>query len=83
LAEPDTVIISDPTHQLVEGYFLGRRLEEQTLTGLGQTVPGYRVVGESGAQSRLDVATPKGLTPLVGREQEIGLLLDCWSQLKA
>jgi class 3 adenylate cyclase/DNA-binding winged helix-turn-helix (wHTH) protein/predicted ATPase len=82
LAEPDTVVISATTHRLVEGYFLCRGLGGQTLTGPGQAVPVYRVVGESGAQSRLDVATPRGLTPLVGREQEIALLRERWSQVK-
>src|SRR6266542_3272964 len=34
------------------------------------------------APSRLDVAKPKGLTPLIGRESEIGLLLERWEQVK-
>jgi predicted ATPase len=41
------------------------------------------VLGESGATSRLDVAQPRGLTPLVGREQEVGLLIERWEQVKA
>src|SRR5207249_11550457 len=43
----------------------------------------YHVLGESGATSRLDVAQTRGLTPLVGREQEVGLLLERWEQVKA
>jgi len=43
----------------------------------------YQVLGESGATSRLEVAQPRGLTPLVGREQEVGLLLERWKQAKA
>jgi predicted ATPase len=42
----------------------------------------YHVVRESGAKSRLDVASTRGLTPLVGREQEVGVLLERWSQVK-
>src|SRR3989454_9001320 len=42
----------------------------------------YHVLCESGATSRLDVAQPRGLTPLVGREQEVGLLLERWDQAK-
>jgi predicted ATPase len=45
-------------------------------------MPVYRVVGESGVQSRLEAASRKGLTPLVGREQEVGLLLERWAQVK-
>ena len=37
----------------------------------------------SGAHSRLDIAQSRGLTPLVGREQEVGLLLERWEQVKA
>jgi predicted ATPase len=35
---------------------------------------------ESGARSRLDIASTRGLTPLVGREQEVGLLFERWEQ---
>src|SRR5262245_33946969 len=42
----------------------------------------YHVLGESGATSRLDVAQPRGLTPLVGRESEVTLLLERWAQVK-
>jgi hypothetical protein len=38
----------------------------------------YRVLYASGAQTRLDVTTPRGLTPLVGREEEVALLQRCW-----
>ena len=40
------------------------------------------MLSESGVQGRLDVARTRGLTPLVGREQEVGLLLDRWEQVK-
>src|SRR5262249_43442940 len=43
----------------------------------------YRVLQESGARGRLDVAVTRGLTPLVGREQEVGLLVERWEQVKA
>src|SRR6516225_10459804 len=43
----------------------------------------YRVLGDSGAQGRLDITSSRGLTPLVGREQEVGLLLERWEQAKA
>jgi predicted ATPase len=43
----------------------------------------YRVLGESGATSRLEVAQPRGLTPLVGRESDITLLVERWEQVKS
>src|SRR5262249_11811836 len=43
----------------------------------------YRVLTESGAQNRLDIGSARGLTPLVGRESEVTLLLERWEQVKA
>ncbi|MDA2921550.1 AAA family ATPase, partial [Desulfobacterota bacterium AH_259_B03_O07] len=42
----------------------------------------YKVIQESEVQSRFEVAITKGLTPLVGREQEVGLLLERWERVK-
>src|SRR5206468_827058 len=82
IAEPDTVVISAATHRLIEGYFTCRALGAQTLKGISTPVPVYQVLGESGVQSRFEVAITTGLTPLVGREQEVGLLLERWEQVK-
>ncbi len=67
LAAPDTVVISPTTFRLVQGYFTCHDLGAHTLKGR-----------ESAAQSRLDVASATGLTPLVGRDAEVALLLECW-----
>ena len=56
---------------------------ERTLRGVTQPLTVYRVLEASGATSRLDVAVTQGLTPLVGREQEVGLLLERWAQAKS
>jgi predicted ATPase/class 3 adenylate cyclase len=80
LAAPDTVAISNTTHRLVQGYFTCDDLGIHSIRGLGTPVRVYRVVGESAAQSRLDVAGATGLTPLVGREHEVGLLWERWVQ---
>jgi TOMM system kinase/cyclase fusion protein len=81
LAAPNTVAISDATYRLVRGYFTAEVLGPQTLKGVASPVQVYRVLGASGAQSRLDVAAPRGLTPLVGRESEVRLLLERWAQV--
>ena len=78
LAAPDTVVISADTYRLVEGYFTVEDLGRQTLKGVADSLQVYRVLRHSGAQSRLDVVGTRGLTPLVGREQEVGLLLERW-----
>jgi len=80
LAAPDTVIISEATARLIHGYFVCHTLGTQELKGLAQPLLVYQVLQESGAQTRLDVATPRGLTPLVGREEEVALLRRRWDQ---
>ena len=82
LAAPDTVAISADTFRLVEGYFTVEDLGRQTLRGVAAPLQVYRVLRHSGAQSRLDVAGPRGLTPLVGREQEVSFLLERWRWVK-
>jgi hypothetical protein len=82
LAAPDTVVISAATQRLVRGMFADEDLGTPARKGMATPVPVYRVVGESGVQSRLEGALPAGLTPLVGREQEVTLLLERWAQVK-
>jgi hypothetical protein len=83
LAAPDTVLISETTARLVQGYFTWQDRGGQTLKGLDTLVRVYQVLGESAAQSRLDVAGTSGLTPLVGRTAEVTLLLEHWAQSTA
>ncbi|HEY7493438.1 MAG TPA: adenylate/guanylate cyclase domain-containing protein, partial [Candidatus Tectomicrobia bacterium] len=80
LAAPDTVVLSAATYRLVHGFVACDDLGVQTLRGTVAPMRLYRVLGESGAQSRLDVAVRRGLTPLVGRESEITLLRQHWAQ---
>ena len=82
LAEPNTVVMSAATSQLVQGFFHYEDLGEQHLRGVAQPIHVHRVLQETGAQSRLDIASTRGLTPLVGRESEVSLLLDRWEQTK-
>ena len=82
LAEPGSVLISESTHSLIEGLFVCEDLGPQSLKGISEPVGVYRVQGETDARSRFEAAASRGLTPLVGREQEIALLLDRWEQAK-
>jgi class 3 adenylate cyclase/predicted ATPase len=83
LAEPDTLMISETTWRLVQGFFDTEPLGEYDLRGVSQPIVVYRVLGASGVQSRLDVASMRGLTPLVGRASEVHLLLERWRQAQA
>jgi class 3 adenylate cyclase len=83
LAASNTIAISDATYRLVQGYFQYQDLGAQDLRGIPESIHIYHVLSESGATSRLDIAQPRGLTPLVGRESEVTLLLERWEQAKA
>src|SRR5713226_438203 len=82
LAEPDTVLLSAATQRLVVGLFACEARGPQTLKGISTPLALYRVVRESEAQSRFEVAVSAGLTPLVGRDLEVGLLRERWAQAK-
>src|SRR5712691_9278643 len=82
LAEPDTVVLSGATHRLVAGFFTCQDLGPQELKGITTPIKVYQVLGESGAQSRFEVAVQAGLTPLVGREEELALLRRRWRQAR-
>src|SRR3989442_15529581 len=82
LAAPNTLVISAATFQLLGGFFACQPLGTPLLKGLAQPLAVYRVLYESMARSRLEAVGSTGLTPLVGREQEIGLLLERWAHVK-
>jgi class 3 adenylate cyclase len=82
LATPNTVVISAATWSLVRAYFTYDDLGTHGLKGVATPVQVYRVLQKSGVQSRLDAAGPRGLTPLVGREPEVGLLRERWQRVQ-
>ena len=78
IAQPGSVVVSERVQRLGGGSFHYEDLGEQTLKGISRPTHAYRVLGVSEAASRFEAATQKGLTPLVGRAEEIGLLLEHW-----
>ncbi len=82
LAAPGTVVVSAATYHLTEGYFRCECLGVRDIKGVAQPMAVYRVLQGSGAQSRLDVAAVRGLTPLVGRESEMALLRERWAAVQ-
>ena len=82
LAEPDTIVISERTRQLTGGTFECADLGVQSLKGVAEAIRVWRVEGPRRVSSRFDAATRGKPTPLVGREQEIGVLLDRWQLVK-
>jgi class 3 adenylate cyclase/predicted ATPase len=82
IAAPNTLVISAATFPLLGGFFACQPLGTPLLKGLAQPLAVYRVLYESMARSRLEAASRTGWTPLVGREQEIGVLRERWAQVK-
>ena len=80
-AEPGTVLITDATHRLVSGLFVVDQLGAQALKGIERPVQLYRVIQPSGVRGRLEAAAAtRGLTPFVGREDELRLLMSRWER---
>ena len=79
VATADTVVISGATQRLVPGMFLLHDLGTPPLKGVTTPIRAYAVLQATGVRSRLDV-DPATLTPLVGRDQELGLLIQRWEQ---
>jgi len=81
LAEPGTVVISSSTRRLTGGLFEYRDLGAVALKGFAQPVQVWLALRESAAQSRFE-ALRSSTSPLVGRDDEISLLLHRWEQAK-
>jgi TOMM system kinase/cyclase fusion protein len=82
LAAPNTLVISAATLPLLGGFFACQALGTHLLKGYAQPLAVYQVLYESTARSRLEAVGNAGLTPLVGREPEVALLLERWAQVK-
>ena len=82
LARPNTVVVAESTHRQLGTLFEVEDLGPQALAGFPEAQRAWRVIGESGIISRFE-ALRSGTTPLVGRDEEIELLLRRWDQAKA
>jgi len=82
-AEPGRVTISDATHRLVQGYFDTRSIGAMHLKNREEPVVAWEVLAAREARTRLELETTRGLTPFVGRERELGLLLDAFKSAQA
>ena len=78
VAQPGSIVVSERVHRLAGGAFDYEDLGEQTLKGIARGTHAYRILSVSQAASRFEAATQDGLTPMVGREQEIALLMERW-----
>jgi class 3 adenylate cyclase/predicted ATPase len=82
LAAPGSVVISQSTRRLVGGLFQLADLGPRQLKGFAEPLAAWRVEGEGPAEGRFEAMHGEHLTPLVGREHELGILLERWAWAK-
>jgi class 3 adenylate cyclase/tetratricopeptide (TPR) repeat protein len=82
IAQPNTVVLAPETRRLALEYFQYRDLGEKSLKGLSAPIRAWQVVGERTPELRFEMRQISGETPLVGRTEEIALILRRWQQVK-
>src|SRR5215471_19320692 len=82
LAQPGTLVIAESTRRQIGALFEIEDLGLQRLAGFAEPQRAWRVLGESGIVSRFEALRSEA-TPLVGRDEELDLLLRRWQQAKA
>jgi class 3 adenylate cyclase len=83
LAEPGAVVIASGTRRLVGDLFEVRDLGTVEVKGIAAPVPAWQVLGPGAVASRFEALRGSALTPLIGRDEEIDLLLRRWARAKA
>src|SRR5215510_8622911 len=71
LATPGSILLTAATLRLVEGLVQVTALGPVPVKGLDAPVEVYELVGASGLRRRLQATASRGLTPFVGRQQEL------------
>jgi tetratricopeptide (TPR) repeat protein len=82
LAEPGATYVTDDTFKLTEGFFRFEAVGAKEVKGKKEQVNVYRVISPSTRRTRFEVSAERGLTPFVGRERELDLLLDGFGRAK-
>jgi class 3 adenylate cyclase/predicted ATPase len=83
LAEPDTVVIAASTRRLTGDLFEYRDLRDIELKGIAGPVSAWQALRPSTVAGRFEALRGSALSPLVGRDEEIELLLRRWARTKA
>jgi len=83
LAEADAVVIAAATRRLVGDLFEYRDLGAIEVKGIAAPVPAWQVLRPNVVASRFDALRGAALSPLIGRDEEIELLLRRWARAKA
>jgi class 3 adenylate cyclase/pimeloyl-ACP methyl ester carboxylesterase len=83
LADPGAVVISESTRRLLGSWFTITDLGPQQIRGIEAPVSVFRVLGEATAEGRFEALRRADVGALIGRENELALLLDRWEMAKS
>ncbi|VIO76021.1 Adenylate cyclase 1 [Bradyrhizobium ivorense] len=83
IAEPNTVVIADATRKLLGNLYELRDIGAKELKGISGPVRAFVALRASSVASRFEAMHPSGLTALIGREEELELLLRRWARAKS
>jgi class 3 adenylate cyclase len=83
IAEPNSVVIAESTRKLVGGLFELEDLGTQDLKGVAESVHTWAALRPASVESRFEALHASGVTELVGREEELEILLRRWSRAKS
>jgi predicted ATPase/class 3 adenylate cyclase len=82
IAEPNMVVIAEDTRKLLGNLFEFEDLGAKDLKGIAEPVRAWAALRASSVEGRFEALHAAGLTALVGREEELELLLRRWSRAK-
>ena len=83
IAEPNSVVIAESTRRLLGNLFELQVVQANDLKGITGPVQAWAALRASSAKGRFEALRATGLTALVGREEELELLLQRWSKAKS
>src|SRR5262249_20278838 len=83
MATPGSILVTDYTHKLTEGYFEFKALGAAQIKGVEAPLQVYEVLGAGPLRTKLQVAARRGLTRFVGRQSEMEQLLRALDHAKA
>jgi class 3 adenylate cyclase/tetratricopeptide (TPR) repeat protein len=82
IADPGSTYVTGETFKLTEGFFRFEDLGDKRIKGKEKPVRVYRVIAISSGRTRFDVSAERGLTPFIGRDRELEILIDAYKWAK-
>ncbi len=82
-AEPNSIVIDSHTQQLLGDQFEYEHLAPHKFSGFSEPIVAWRVIQPLQGVTRFEAMHRKGVVPLVGREEKINRLLECWRSAKS